>query len=136
MNGLILLGMTCVIFVIAYLFYGHYLVKTWGIDEKAKTPACEKEDGVDYVPSNKWEVFAHQFSSIAGAGPVTGPVMAMMFGWLPAFLWIVIGGILCIGKIKRKIYRPDYRRLYRKDREKTVFSVLLVVYFACYCGFC
>lgn len=111
MNGLVLLGMTCVIFVIAYLFYGHYLVKTWGIDEKAKTPACEKEDGVDYVPSNKWEVFAHQFSSIAGAGPVTGPVMAMMFGWLPAFLWIVIGGIF-FGAVQ------DFGALYASVKSK------------------
>ena len=93
MNGLLLLGIACVILIAAYLLYGRYLVKTWGIDPNAVTPAVEKEDGVDYVPSNKWEVFAHQFSSIAGAGPVTGPVMAMMFGWLPAFLWIIIGGI-------------------------------------------
>ena len=80
MNGLLLLGIACVILIAAYLLYGRYLVKTWGIDPNAVTPAVEKEDGVDYVPSNKWEVFAHQFSSIAGAGPVTGPVMAMMFG--------------------------------------------------------
>ena len=93
MNGLLLLGIACVILIAAYLLYGRYLVKTWGIDPNAVTPAVEKEDGVDYVPSNKWEVFAHQFSSLAGAGPVTGPVMAMMFGWLPAFLWIIIGGI-------------------------------------------
>ncbi|WP_075877727.1 carbon starvation CstA family protein [Merdibacter massiliensis] len=93
MNGLLLLGITCVILIGAYLLYGRYLVKTWGIDPKAKTPAVEKEDGTDFVPSSKWEVFAHQFSSIAGAGPVTGPVMAMMWGWLPAFLWIVVGGI-------------------------------------------
>ena len=52
-----------------------------------------KEDGTDFVPTNKWSVFAHQFSSIAGAGPVTGPVMAMMFGWLPAFLWVIVGGV-------------------------------------------
>ena len=93
MNGLLLLGITVIVLIGAYLLYGRYLVKEWGIDVTAKTPAVKKEDGVDYVPSNKWEVFAHQFSSIAGAGPVTGPVMAMMFGWLPAFLWIIVGGI-------------------------------------------
>lgn len=86
MNGLLLLGLSALILVVAYLFYGRYLVKTWGIDPKATTPAVAKEDGTDFVPTNKWSVFAHQFSSIAGAGPVTGPVMAMMFGWLPAFL--------------------------------------------------
>ena len=93
MNGLLLLGLAALILVVAYLCYGRYLVKTWGIDPNATTPAVAKEDGVDYVPTNKWTVFAHQFSSIAGAGPVTGPVMAMMFGWLPAFLWVVIGGV-------------------------------------------
>ena len=93
MNGLALLGITIVILVAAYLTYGRYLVKTWGIDAKANTPAVRKDDGTDFVPSNKWSVFAHQFSSIAGAGPVTGPVMALVFGWLPAFLWIVVGGI-------------------------------------------
>lgn len=93
MNGLLLFGLAALILVVAYLCYGRYLVKTWGIDPNATTPAVAKEDGVDYVPTNKWTVFAHQFSSIAGAGPVTGPVMAMMFGWLPAFLWVVIGGV-------------------------------------------
>lgn len=93
MNGLLLLGLSALILVVAYLFYGRYLVKTWGIDPKATTPAVAKEDGTDYVPTNKWSVFAHQFSSIAGAGPVTGPVMAMMFGWLPAFLWVIVGGV-------------------------------------------
>ena len=93
MNGLILLGLSALILVVAYLFYGRYLVKTWGIDPKATTPAVAKEDGTDFVPTNKWSVFAHQFSSIAGAGPVTGPVMAMMFGWLPAFLWVIVGGV-------------------------------------------
>ena len=93
MNGLLLLGLSALILVVAYLFYGRYLVKTWGIDPKATTPAVAKEDGTDFVPTNKWTVFAHQFSSIAGAGPVTGPVMAMMFGWLPAFLWVIVGGV-------------------------------------------
>ena len=93
MNGLLLIGLSALILVVAYLFYGRYLVKTWGIDPKATTPAVAKEDGTDFVPTNKWSVFAHQFSSIAGAGPVTGPVMAMMFGWLPAFLWVIVGGV-------------------------------------------
>lgn len=93
MNGLILLGFSAIALIIAYLLYGRYLVKTWGIDPHATTPAVAKEDGVDFVPTNKWSVFAHQFSSIAGAGPVTGPAMAIMFGWLPAFLWVIIGGI-------------------------------------------
>lgn len=76
-----------------YLFYGKWLVKKWGIDPQAKTPAYTHEDGQDYVPAPKSIVFAHQFSTIAGAGPVTGPIIAAMFGWVPALLWILIGGV-------------------------------------------
>ena len=77
----------------AYLLYGRYLEKKWGIDPKAKTPAFEMEDGVDYVPADTNVVFGHQFASIAGAGPINGPIQAAMFGWLPVLLWILIGGV-------------------------------------------
>lgn len=93
MNGLLLLAIAVIVLGLAYMIYGRYLERTWGVDPQAKTPAVENEDGVDFVPSNKWNVFAHQFSSIAGAGPVTGPVMALMFGWVPTVLWILIGGV-------------------------------------------
>ena len=93
MNGLLLLGLSALILVVAYLFYGRYLVKTWGIDPKAKTPAYEMEDGVDYVPADTNVVFGHQFASIAGAGPINGPIQAAIFGWLPVMLWILIGGV-------------------------------------------
>ena len=66
---------------------------SWGIDPNAKTPAVLKNDGKDYVPTDGWTVFSHQFSSIAGAGPVTGAIQAAAFGWLPVFLWIILGGI-------------------------------------------
>ena len=119
MNGLLLLGIAIVILVAAYLLYGRYLVKTWGIDPRAKTPAVRKEDGTDFVPSNKWSVFAHQFSSIAGAGPVTGPVMALVFGWLPAFLWIIVGGIF-FGAVQ------DFGSLYAsvKDDGKSMGQII------------
>ena len=93
MNTLVIVLIAAVCLVFGYVFYGRWLANKWGIDPKSKTPAVAKEDGQDYVPTDGWTVFAHQFSSIAGAGPVTGPVMAMMFGWLPAFLWVVIGGV-------------------------------------------
>lgn len=67
--------------------------KKWGIDPKAETPAVKYNDGKDYVPTNGWTVFSHQFSSIAGAGPVTGAIQAAVFGWLPVLLWILIGGV-------------------------------------------
>lgn len=93
MNGLMLVGFAMVAFVAAYFLYGRWLVKTWGIDPKAKTPAVELEDGGDYAPASRFTVFAHQFSSITGAGPVTGPIIAAMFGWAPAMLWLLVGGI-------------------------------------------
>lgn len=93
MNGLLMVGLSVLVLGGAYLFYGRYLVKKWGIDEKAKTPAYTHEDGVDYVPTPKAVVFSHQFSSIAGAGPVTGPILAAVFGWVPVLLWLLVGGV-------------------------------------------
>lgn len=93
MNTLVIVLVAGVCLAAGYRFYGRWLAKTWGIDPNAKTPAVTKEDGQDYVPTNGWTVFAHQFSSIAGAGPVTGAIQAAVFGWVPVFLWIVLGGI-------------------------------------------
>ena len=93
MNGLIIIGISILVLGGAYLVYGRWLANKWGIDPNAKTPAYEKEDGEDYIPTPKAVVFSHQFSSIAGAGPVTGPIIAAMFGWVPVLLWILIGGI-------------------------------------------
>ena len=77
----------------AYLLYGRWLAKKWGINPKAQTPAVKYNDGKDYVPTNGWTVFSHQFSSIAGAGPVTGAIQAAAFGWLPVLLWVLLGGV-------------------------------------------
>jgi carbon starvation protein len=93
MNGLTVVVCSMIIFACAYVFYGRWLVKTWGIDPDAKTPAYRFENGKDFAPASKFTVFAHQFSSITGAGPVTGPIIAAMFGWVPALLWILIGGV-------------------------------------------
>ena len=93
MNGLAIILIAIAVLGGGYLFYGRWLVKKWGIDPKAKTPAYAHEDGQDYVPAPKQIVFAHQFSTIAGAGPVTGPIIAAMFGWVPALLWILVGGV-------------------------------------------
>ena len=93
MNTLVIVLIAAVVLVCAYAGYGRWLAKTWGIDPNAKTPAVRLEDGKDYVPTNGWTVFAHQFSSIAGAGPVTGAIQAAAFGWLPVLLWVLIGGV-------------------------------------------
>ena len=93
MNTLVIIAIAAVCLLAGYTLYGRWLANKWGIDPKAKTPAYTKEDGKDYVPTDGWVVFAHQFSSIAGAGPVTGAIQAAAFGWLPVLLWILLGGI-------------------------------------------
>lgn len=93
MNGLVIVLIAIVVLAAGYLFYGRWLANKWGLDPKAKTLAFKHEDGQDYVPSSKLTVFAHQFSSIAGAGPVTGPILASVFGWVPVLLWLLIGGL-------------------------------------------
>ena len=93
MNTLVIVLIAAVCLIAAYAFYGRWIARKWGIDPKAKTPAVVKNDGKDYVPTNGWTVFSHQFSSIAGAGPVTGAIQAAVFGWLPVLLWVLIGGI-------------------------------------------
>ena len=119
MNGLTLIGIAVVVFAAGYMFYGRWLVKTWGIDPKAKTPAYEFEDGQDYVPSSRFTVFSHQFSSIAGAGPVTGPIIAAMFGWLPALLWLLVGGVF-FGAVQ------DFGALYASVKNKGMSIGMLI----------
>lgn len=93
MTGLEVMLIAIVVLAIGYFGYAKWLEKTWGIDLKRPTPAVEKNDGKDFSPASRWTVFAHQFTSITGAGPVTGPIIAAMFGWLPALLWMMVGGV-------------------------------------------
>ena len=76
MNTLVIVLIAAVVLFGAYMVYGRWLAKKWGIDPKAETPAVKYNDGKDFVPTNGWTVFSHQFSSIAGAGPVTGAIQA------------------------------------------------------------
>jgi carbon starvation protein len=93
MNGLILLVISIVTLFLAYLLYGRFLARKWGIDPSHKTPACKMEDGHEYVPTSPAVLFGHEFASIAGAGPINGPIIAAMFGWVPAFLWLLFGSV-------------------------------------------
>ena len=93
MNSLVLLIVGVALFFIAYVTYGGFLAKSWGIDPTKKTPANTLRDDVDYCPTNPSVLLGHHFSSIAGAGPITGPILAAAFGWIPVYLWIVIGSI-------------------------------------------
>ena len=93
MTALLIIIAAVVLLFAGYVFYGSWLAKKWGIDPTKKTPAQEKADGVDYVSAKPAVLMGHHFSSIAGAGPINGPIQAAVFGWIPVFLWCVIGGI-------------------------------------------
>ena len=93
MNGIVIVLVAAVVLAAGYLLYGRWLARTWGIDAEALTPARRMEDGKNFSPASCFTVFSHQFSSICGAGPVTGTIAAMMFGWLPVLLWVLVGGI-------------------------------------------
>ena len=121
MSGILILILSGVCLTAAYLFYGRYLAKKWGIDPHRKTPAHEFNDGMDYVPTRKAIVFGHHFATIAGAGPINGPIVAIMFGfgWVPVLLWILIGGIL-IGAVH------DFAAMYAsvKNKGRTIGYVI------------
>ena len=93
MNAVLVLVIGCAILIAGYVFYGKWLSDQWGVDEKRVTPAHELEDGMDYVPAKAPVLMGHHFSSIAGAGPINGPIQAAVFGWVPVMLWVLIGGI-------------------------------------------
>lgn len=111
MNGILMMAISIVVLVGAYLLYGRYLQNKWGIDPDAKTPAYEMEDGIDYVPADTNVVFGHQFASIAGAGPINGPIQAAIFGWLPVLLWILLGGVF-LGAVQ------DFAAMYASVKNK------------------
>ncbi|MDD4980600.1 MAG: carbon starvation protein A [Candidatus Omnitrophica bacterium] len=99
MNSLIIVFVTLILFFWAYRFYAAKFILLWQVDPKRPTPAYAKYDSVDYIPAKNWLVlFGHHFASIAGAGPVIGPVIAvMLWGWLPALLWVLIGTVFIGG---------------------------------------
>ncbi|MCM8770095.1 MAG: carbon starvation protein A, partial [Candidatus Omnitrophica bacterium] len=137
MNVLFIVWMSLGAFVLAYHFYGRKLDILWEIDATKKTPAVERNDGVDYVPVKHWSIlFGHHFASIAGAGPILGPVIAaVLWGWGPALLWIVLGSIffggvhdfssLMLSLRHRGGSVGDVTSEVLTQRVKTVFSVFL-----------
>jgi len=94
MNTLLVVGISIFIFWIAFRFYAKYISRVFNENDKTPTPAKTINDGVDYVPSKTLVVFSHHFSSIAGAGPIVGPVVAFLYGFYPTWLWILFGAIL------------------------------------------
>ena len=111
MNGVTIMLIALVVLGAGYLLYGRYLAKVWGVDPGAKTPAYEMEDGVDYTPTSPGVVFGHQFASIAGAGPINGPIQAAVFGWVPVLLWVLLGGLF-FGAVQ------DFVAMYASVRNK------------------
>ena len=93
MSALVILLVAVVLLALGYIFYGSWLAKQWGVDPNRETPAHTSYDGKDFVPANPAVLMGHHFSSIAGAGPINGPILASVFGWVPVFLWCVLGGI-------------------------------------------
>ena len=93
MSAIIILVIAIALLALGYIFYGSWLAKQWGVDPNKETPAHTSYDGKDFVPANPAVLMGHHFSSIAGAGPINGPIQAAVFGWVPVFLWVVIGGI-------------------------------------------
>jgi carbon starvation protein len=102
-------GIICL--ALGYFTYSAWLEKEWGVDNSRPTPAHTMRDGVDYVPAKIPVLFGHHFSSIAGAGPINGPIQAAVFGWLPCLLWILVGGIF-FGAVH------DYGALFASIRHK------------------
>lgn len=111
MSSLVLIIGSIVVFLVGYVTYGGYLAKQWGVDPTIKTPAHEMNDGIDYVPTKPAVLLGHHFASIAGAGPINGPIQAAIFGWVPVLLWIVLGSIF-VGGVH------DYGSLFASVRHK------------------
>jgi carbon starvation protein len=98
MNAVILMVMGLVAMFLGYAFYSKFIAeKIFKLDPNFRTPAHEFEDGVDFVPTNKYVLWGHHFTSVAGAAPIIGPAIAVIWGWVPAFLWVVFGTIFFAG---------------------------------------
>ncbi len=110
MNVLVVLFAAAAVFAVAGRFYSRFIANNLGEEADHPTPAVTRNDGRDYVPTKRFVVFAHHFSAIAGAGPILGPTMAILYGFVPAWLWVVFGGIF-IGAVH------DYTTLFISMRE-------------------
>ncbi|MFH1743969.1 MAG: carbon starvation CstA family protein, partial [bacterium] len=99
LDTLAIIAFSSICFILAYRFYGRFLSKRiFNFIEEVPMPSHERYDGRDYVPTRRSILFGHHYTSIAGAGPIVGPAIAVVWGWLPAILWIVFGSIF-IGAI-------------------------------------
>lgn len=98
MNAILLMVVGLGAFILGYLLYSRYISeRIFRLDPDFETPAHAQEDGVDFVPTNKWVLWGHHFTSVAGAAPIVGPAIAVIWGWVPAFLWVVFGTVFFAG---------------------------------------
>ena len=97
MSASILIVISVVVLLMGYIFYGRFIARRFELDPSRKTPAHTKRDDVDYMPAKAPVLLGHHFSSIAGAGPILGPIIAAVFGWIPVFLWILVGSVFIGG---------------------------------------
>ncbi|MFA5114717.1 MAG: carbon starvation protein A [Candidatus Omnitrophota bacterium] len=137
MSAVVVVVPSLALLFLGYRYYARRIERLWGVDSKRATPAFSKYDSVDYIPAKNWLVlFGHHFSSISGAGPVIGPVIAVIFwGWLPALLWVVfgtifIGGVHDFGSLITSVREggssvADISRHVISRRTKVIFSLFL-----------
>jgi len=139
MNSALLMLICLAAFIVAYKYYGDYIAKKlFRSDGNAKVPAEVLRDDIDYIPTNKEVLFGHHFASIAGTGPIVGPAIAVIWGWLPALLWIVFGSIfagavhdyaaLIISTRKKGTSIGDVSKTLINSRVKKLF--LFIIFFS------
>ncbi|MGD8393075.1 MAG: carbon starvation CstA family protein, partial [Desulfobacterales bacterium] len=136
MDALAIMVLAFAGYIIMYQLYGKYIgSKIFALSGAAKTPSVELEDGRDYVPTKKEVIFGHHFTSIAGTGPIVGPAIAIIWGWLPAMLWIFVGSIvmgavhdfgsLIISMRNQGKSISEYTAKYVNNRTKFFFFVIV-----------
>ncbi len=136
MDALILMVVTFLGYILMYRFYGQFIgKKIFGVSSSAPVPARELEDGVDYVPTRKEIIFGHHFTSIAGTGPIVGPAIAIIWGWVPAMLWVFFGsvimgavhdfGALIISMRNQGKSISEYTAKYINSRTKLIFFIIV-----------
>jgi carbon starvation protein len=135
MNGALLLAVSCVLFYLAYHFYGRLVERVFGVDPVRQTPAHTLRDGVDYVPTQPAILFGHHFASIAGAGPIVGPVLAAQFGWVAVALWVVLGCILIGSCMNGAMFLSIVTRALDRHGDRIADGVLGRMLFLFFCWF-
>ena len=138
MGALLLMVVVFVGYILAYKLYGHFIgKKIFNLSNANKTPAVEFDDGKDYVPTRKGIIFGHHFTSIAGTGPIVGPAIAIIWGWVPAIIWVFVGsivmgavhdfGALVVSMRNQGKSISDVTSKYINERTRTIFFLIVLL---------